>query len=301
MAGHHGMVGSAIVRRLAGEECEILTVSHADLDLIRQAAVEDWLGQAKPDAIFMAAAHVGGILANDTRPADFIYDNLAIEMNVLHTAYKVGVKKVLFLGSSCIYPKFAPQPMPEEALLEGQLEPTNQWYAVAKIAGLKMAQAYRRQHGADFISVMPTNLYGQGDTFDLLSSHVIPALIAKMHKAKVEGAANVEIWGTGKPRREFLCVDDLADALVHLMKVYSDKMHINVGTGEDVTIADLAKRIADVVGFSGDVVYDTSKPDGTPRKLLDVRRLKALGWQAKIPLEEGLRKTYQWYLKETES
>lgn len=301
MAGHHGMVGSAIVRRLAGEECEILTVSHADLDLIRQAAVEDWLGQAKPDAIFMTAPHVGGILANDTRPADFIYDNLAIEMNVLHTAYKVGVKKVLFLGSSCIYPKFSPQPMPEEALLEGQLEPTNQWYAVAKIAGLKMAQAYRRQHGADFISVMPTNLYGQGDTFDLLSSHVIPALIAKMHKAKVEGVANVEIWRTGKPRHEFLCVDDLADALVHLMKVYSDKMHINVGTGEDVTIADLAKRIADVVGFSGDVVYDTSKPDGTPRKLLDVRRLKALGWQAKIPLEEGLRKTYQWHLKETES
>ncbi|MCE2510793.1 MAG: GDP-L-fucose synthase [Alphaproteobacteria bacterium] len=301
VAGHHGMVGSALVRRLAGEECEILTVSHADLDLVRQAAVEDWLSRMKPDAIFLAAAHVGGILANDTRPADFLYDNLAIEVNVLHAAYKAGVKKVLFLGSSCVYPKLAPQPIPEEALLEAQLEPTNQWYAIAKISGLKMAQAYRRQYGADFISAMPTNLYGEGDNFDLLSSHVIPALIAKMHTAKVEGAAAVEIWGTGAPRREFLCVDDLADALVHLMKVYSDEIHINVGTGEDVTIAELAKLIADVVGFSGDIVYDASKPDGTPRKLLDVQRLKALGWQAKIPLEEGLHKTYRWYLKETES
>jgi len=301
VAGHQGMVGSAIVRRLACEECEILTVSHGELDLIRQAAVEDWLERTRPDAIFIAAAHVGGILANGTWPADFIYDNLTIATNVMHTAYKTGVNKVLFLGSSCIYPKFSPQPMSEEALLEGQLEPTNQWYAVAKIAGLKMAQAYRRQHGVDFISVMPTNLYGQGDNFDLLSSHVIPALIAKMHKAKVESEASVEIWGTGKPRREFLCVDDLADALVHLMKVYSDEMHINVGTGEDVTIADLAELIAEVVGFSGDIVYDVHKPDGAPRKLMDVKRLKALGWQAKIPLKEGLSKTYQWYLREIDS
>ncbi|MBN4016418.1 GDP-L-fucose synthase [Rhodospirillaceae bacterium AH-315-P19] len=301
VAGHHGMVGSAILRRLAGEECEILTASHADLDLTRQVDVENWLGRTKPDAIFLAAARVGGILANDTRPADFIYDNLAIEMNVLNAAFKTGVKKLLFLGSSCIYPKLAPQPMPEEALLEGQLEPTNQWYAIAKIAGLKMGQAYRRQYGADFISAMPTNLYGPGDNFDLLSSHVIPALIAKMHRAKVEAAASVEIWGTGKPRREFLFVDDLADALVHLMKVYSDELHINVGTGVEIAISDLAALVAKTVGFSGDIFYDTGKPDGAPRKLLDVRRLNALGWQAKMSLEEGLRKTYQSYLKETES
>ncbi len=301
VAGHHGMVGSAILRRLAGEECEILTVSHADLDLTRQADVEAWLGRTKPDAIFLAAARVGGILANDTRPADFIYDNLAIETNVLNAAFKTGVKKLLFLGSSCIYPKFAPQPMPEEALLEGQLEPTNQWYAIAKIAGLKMGQAYRRQYGVDFISAMPTNLYGPGDNFDLFSSHVIPALIAKMHRAKVEAAASVEIWGTGKPRREFLFVDDLADALVHLMKVYSDELHINVGTGVEIAISDLAILVAKTVGFSGDILYDTGKPDGAPRKLLDVGRLNALEWKAKMPLEEGLQKTYQCYLKETES
>jgi len=300
VAGHHGMVGSALLRRLAGEECEIVTVSHAALDLTRQAEVEAWLGETKPEAIFLAAAHVGGILANDTRPADFIYDNLAIETNVLHAAFKVGVKKLLFLGSSCIYPKFAPQPIPETALLEGQLEPTNQWYAIAKIAGLKMAQAYRRQYGADFISAMPTNLYGQGDNFDLLSSHVVPALIAKMHRAKVEGAASVEIWGTGKPRREFLYVDDLADALVHLMKVYSDEPHVNVGTGTDVAISELAELLAEIIGFSGDIRYDTGKPDGTPKKLLDVQRLNALGWQAGVPLDVGLRKTYQWYLKEAE-
>lgn len=301
VAGHHGMVGSAILRRLAGEGCEILTVSHSDLDLTRQAEVEDWLAAARPDAVFLAAARVGGILANDTRAADFIYDNLAIETNVLHAAYKTGVKKLFFLGSSCIYPKLAPQPIPEEALLEGQLEPTNQWYAIAKIAGLKMAQAYRRQHGADFISAMPTNLYGPGDNFDLLSSHVVPALIAKTHQAKVSGAATVEIWGTGTPRREFLYVDDLADALVHLMKVYSDAMHINVGAGTDISIAELAKLIARVVGFSGKIAHDTSKPDGMPRKLLDVRRLNALGWRARTSLEEGLRKTYRWYLEETES
>lgn len=301
VAGHHGMVGSAILRRLAGEGCEILTVSHSDLDLTRQAEVEDWLAAARPEAVFLAAARVGGILANDTRAADFIYDNLAIETNVLHAAYKTGVKKLFFLGSSCIYPKLAPQPIPEEALLEGQLEPTNQWYAIAKIAGLKMAQAYRRQHGADFISAMPTNLYGPGDNFDLLSSHVVPALIAKTHQAKVSGAATVEIWGTGTPRREFLYVDDLADALVHLMKVYSDAMHINVGAGTDISIAELAKLIARVVGFSGKIAHDASKPDGMPRKLLDVRRLNALGWRARTSLEEGLRKTYRWYLEETES
>lgn len=301
VAGHHGMVGSAILRRLAAEECKIATVSHADLDLTRQADVEAWLGRTRPDAIFLAAARVGGILANDTRPAEFIYDNLAIETNVMHAAFKTGVKKLLFLGSSCIYPKFAPQPIAEEALLESQLEPTNQWYAIAKIAGLKMGQAYRRQYGADFISAMPTNLYGPGDNFDLLSSHVIPALIAKIHRAKVAGAPSVDVWGTGKPRREFLYVDDLADALVHLMKVYSDELHINVGAGTDVAILNLAEQISKIIGFSGDILYDTSKPDGTPQKLLDVQRLHALGWQAKTSLEAGLAKTYQWYLKEAES
>jgi GDP-L-fucose synthase len=239
---------------------------------------------------------VGGILANDSEPADFIYDNLAIETNVIHAAHRTGVGKLLFLGSSCIYPKFAPQPIPEEALLTGPLEPTNQWYAVAKIAGIKLCQAYRRQFGRDFISVMPTNLYGPGDNFDLKSGHVGAALLVKAHRAKLAGAPAIEIWGTGRPRRELLHVDDLADALVFLMKTYSEEGHINVGTGTDVSIKELAELVADVVGFRGGFTFDATKPDGTPRKLLNVEKLRRLGWQAKTDLREGLRRTYEWYL-----
>ena len=296
VAGHRGMVGSALVRRLASEDCEVLTVGRDAIDLRRQADVEGWVEQMQPDAIFMAAARVGGILANDTRPADFIYDNLVIETNITHAAYKTGVGKMLFLGSSCIYPKLAPQPMPEEALLTGPLEPTNEWYAVAKIAGIKLCQAYRRQHGCDFISAMPTNLYGPHDNFDLQSSHVAAALLAKTHAAKLSGAPMVEIWGSGAPRREFLYVDDLADALVFLMKTYSADGHVNIGCGTDVTIKDLAKLIADVVGFQGSFTFDSTKPDGTPRKLLNVDKLRGLGWTAKTNLREGLRRTYEWYL-----
>lgn len=295
VAGHRGMVGSALVRRLAREECEILTVSRRDCDLTRQEQVERWMTEAQPDVVIVAAAKVGGILANDSYPAEFLYENLMIEVNVLHAAHRVGVEKLLFLGSSCIYPKFAPQPMPEECLLEGQLEPTNQWYAIAKIAGIKLCQAYRRQYGRDFISAMPTNLYGPGDNFDLLTSHVVAALIAKMHAAKTEGAAEVEIWGTGQPRREFLHVDDLADACAHLLKVYSAELHINIGCGEDLTIAELAETIRRVVGFTGRLRYNTERPDGTPRKLLDTSRLRALGWQPRISLEEGLADAYRWY------
>ena len=295
VAGHRGMVGQAICRRLASEKCEILTVRRAEVDLRRQQETEDWVAKAKPDAVFVAAATVGGILANATRPAEFLYDNLAIETNLIEAARKAGVAKLLFLGSSCIYPREAAQPMAETALLTGPLEPTNEWYAIAKIAGIKMAQAYRRQHGCDYISAMPTNLYGPGDNFDLQSSHVVPALIAKIHAAKTEGRSEVEIWGSGKPKREFLFVDDLADALVHLMKHYSDEPHLNVGTGSDVTIAELAETIARVVGWQGRFRYDASKPDGTPRKLLDVSKLAALGWKAKTPLEQGLAQAYGWY------
>ncbi len=295
VAGHGGMVGSAICRRLAGEDCEVLTAGREALDLRRQAEVEDWLAEARPDAIFLAAATVGGILANASRPADFIYDNLAIEANTIHAAWRAGVKKLLFLGSSCIYPRAADQPMAEDALLTGALEPTNQWYAVAKIAGLKLCEAYRQQHGADFISAMPTNLYGPGDNFDLESSHVVPALMAKCHEAKLAGAAEVSVCGSGEPRREFLHVNDLADALVFLMTRYSDTLPINVGTGEDVTIAELARLVARAVGYEGGFAYDASKPDGTPRKLLDVGRLAALGWRARTPLAEGLAGTYAWY------
>jgi GDP-L-fucose synthase len=253
------------------------------------------MGEARPQAVVLAAAKVGGILANDRYPAEFLYDNLMIEANVIHAAQRTGVEKLLFLGSSCIYPKLAPQPMPEEALLEGQLEPTNQWYAIAKIAGIKLCQAYRRQWGCDFISAMPTNLYGPGDNFDLMSSHVVPALIAKMHAAKVAGADEVEIWGTGRPRREFLHVDDLADACVHLLKVYSGELHVNVGCGADLTIAELAEAIRRVVGFGGRLRYDTSRPDGTPQKLLDTSRLTALGWRPRIALDDGLADAYRWY------
>jgi GDP-L-fucose synthase len=296
VAGHRGMVGSALMRRLAGAGCTLLTAARAELDLRDQRAVNEWLAKARPDAVFLAAATVGGIHANDSRPAEFIYDNLAIEANVIHGAWKHGVKKLLFLGSSCIYPKFAPQPMAESALLTGPLEPTNQWYAVAKIAGIKLCQAHRRQYGCDFNAAMPTNLYGINDDFDLLSSHVIPALMAKIHAAKLAKQPTVPIWGSGAPRREFLYVDDLADALVFLMERYSSEEHINVGTGTDLTIAALAEAIARVVGYQGRFVYDRSKPDGTPQKLVDVGRLAALGWRASTPLEAGLAATYRWYV-----
>ena len=300
VAGHRGMVGSAIVRRLAREACEVLTVDHAAVDLRRQAETEAWLATNRPQAVFLAAATVGGILANDTRPAEFLYDNLTIEANIIHGAWRCGVEKLLFLGSSCIYPRLAPQPMPEDALLTGPLEPTNQWYAIAKIAGIKLCQAYRRQYGCDFVSVMPTNLYGPGDNFDLASSHVVPALMAKFHRAKVAGASEVEIWGSGAPKREFLYVDDLADAVVHLMRVYSGEDHINIGTGADVTIAELAAMVAKVVGFTGRLVFDPSKPDGTPRKLLDVSRLQALGWTAQTTIEDGLQQAYRWLREHSE-
>ncbi|HUD50037.1 GDP-L-fucose synthase [Parvibaculum sp.] len=295
VAGHRGMVGSALLRRLASESCEILTVGRDKVDLRRQAEVEDWMAASRPNAVFVPAATVGGILANDTRPGEFIYDNLMIEANLVEAARRVGVEKLLFLGSSCIYPKLAPQPMREEALLTGPLEPTNQWYAIAKIAGIKLCQAYRRQYGCDFISAMPTNLYGIGDNFDLQSSHVMPALMAKMHEAKLRHAPSVTIWGTGTPRREFLYVDDCADALVFLMKTYSGEEHVNVGSGSDLTIRELAGAIGKVVGFEGEILTDPTKPDGTPRKLMDGSRLAALGWAPKVPLEQGIAEVYRWY------
>ncbi|MFA6117520.1 MAG: GDP-L-fucose synthase [Sphingomonas sp.] len=297
VAGHRGMVGSAIVRRLAGEQCEILTASRVDLDLLDQAAVRAWFERERPDAVFLAAAKVGGILANDRFPADFLYQNMMIEANVIEAAHRSEVEKLLFLGSSCIYPKFAPQPIREDALLTGPLEPTNEWYAIAKIAGIKLAQAYRRQHGRDFISAMPTNLYGSGDNFDLESSHVLPALIRKAHEAKISEAAGIEIWGTGTPRREFLHVDDCADACVHLIKTYSDPEHVNIGSGEDLSILDLTKLVCEVVGFAGEISRDTSKPDGTPRKLMSADKIRSMGWEPKIGLPEGIRSTYAWFLK----
>jgi GDP-L-fucose synthase len=297
VAGHGGMVGSALVRRLARESCEVVTASRREVDLRRQANTEEWLAAARPEVAVVAAATVGGILANDTRPGEFLYDNLMIAGNVIEAARRTGVRKLLYLGSSCIYPRLAPQPMTEAMLLTGPLEPTNQWYAVAKIAGLKLSAAYRRQYGCDFISAQPTNLYGPGDTYDLAASHVVPALIAKTHQAKSEGAASVEIWGTGKPRREFLHVDDLADALVFLLQHYSDEEHVNIGWGEDVAIADLASLIADVVGFKGTFRYAVDKPDGAPRKLLDVTKLRTLGWQPRIPLREGLADAYRWFVE----
>jgi GDP-L-fucose synthase len=298
VAGHHGMVGSALVRRLATERCEVLTASHAELDLRRQADVEAWMHSARPDAVVLAAATVGGILANDSRPAEFIYDNLAIEGNLIHAAHQVGVEKLLFLGSSCIYPKLAPQPLREDALLSGPLEPTNEWYAIAKIAGIKLCQAYRRQYGDDFISVMPANLYGSGDNFDLMSGHVLPALLRKAHEAKSAHADHMVVWGSGTPRREFLYVDDLADALVFLLIGYSDEQHINVGTGSDVTIRELAEAICTVVGFEGALRFDGTKPDGTPQKLLDVSKLTAMGWTATTPLVTGIRRAYRRFLEE---
>jgi GDP-L-fucose synthase len=290
------MVGSAIVRRLAPEDCEVLTASRSELDLKDQAAVRAWFAERRPQAIFLAAAKVGGILANDTYPGDFLYDNLMIEANIIEAAHREGVEKLLFLGSSCIYPKFAPQPIPESALLTGPLEPTNEWYAIAKIAGIKLAQAYRRQHGSDFISAMPTNLYGPGDNFDLNSSHVVPALIRKAHEAKTRNAGLL-VWGTGSPRREFLYVDDCAEACVFLMKTYSDAEHVNVGSGEDLSILELAHLVSGIVGYQGSIDQDLSKPDGTPRKVMDVRKLKELGWAPKVPLEDGIGRAYAWFLE----
>lgn len=297
VAGHNGMVGSALVRRLASENCTILKASRAELDLRRQADVEQWMAANKPDAIFLAAAIVGGILANESHPAEFLTDNLQIQTNIIATADKLGVAKLLFLGSSCIYPRLAPQPLKEEYLLTGPLEPTNQWYAIAKIAGIKQCQAYRRARGRDFISAMPTNLYGPNDNFDLASSHVLPALLVKAHQAKLAGTQELTVWGSGTPRREFLHVDDLADACIFLMQRYSADEHINVGYGSDVTIRELAEQISTAVGFAGKFVYDSSKPDGTPQKLMDVSRLSALGWRARTSLSDGIAATYKWYLE----
>lgn len=292
VAGHRGMVGAALVRRLEREDCEIVTAGREALDLRDGAEVADWMARTRPQAVFLAAAKVGGILANDSRPAEFLYDNLMIAANVIHAAHRVDVEKLLFLGSSCIYPRLAPQPIPEDALMTGPLEPTNEWYALAKIAGVKLCQAYRRQHGRDFVSAMPTNLYGPGDNYDLETSHVLPALIRKAHEARISGSDRLVIWGSGTPRREFLHVDDCADALVHLMRVYSDEAPINIGTGSDIPIIELARLIMRVVGMDGAVETDPTKPDGTPRKLVDSSRLRALGWSPRITLEEGIRQTY---------
>jgi GDP-L-fucose synthase len=292
VAGHGGMVGAAIVRRLADEDCEIVTAPRRSVDLARQADTERFMQDRKPDVVVVAAAKVGGILANDSFPVDFLADNLAISLNVIAAAHKVGVRKLLFLGSSCVYPREAPQPMREDALLTGPLEPTNQWYAIAKIAGLKLVEAYRRQHGADFVSVMPTNLYGPGDNYHPEHSHVPAALIRRMHEAKLAGASRVTIWGTGKPRREFLFVDDLADACVFVLKSYSDAGFLNVGTGKDLSIAEFARTVAAVVGFTGDFEFDVSRPDGAPQKLLDVSKLEALGWRARTELRAGLAAAY---------
>jgi GDP-L-fucose synthase len=297
VAGHRGLVGSAIVRALrAGGWTNIVVQTRAETNLEDRAQVDRFFAEAKPEYVFLAAAKVGGILANSTRPAEFIYDNLAIELNVIDSAWRSGVRKLEFLGSSCIYPKFAAQPIREESLLTGALEPTNEWYAVAKIAGIKLCQAYRAQYGFNAISLMPTNLYGPGDNFDLESSHVLPALIRKFHDAKTSGTPQVSIWGTGSPRREFLHVDDLASAAVYLMERYDEPEIVNVGTGVDVTIRELAELIRDTVGYRGNLDFDTTKPDGTPRKLLDVSKLSSLGWSARIPLAEGVASTYAWYL-----
>lgn len=296
VAGHRGLVGSALIRRLETEECEIITAPRESCDLRSAEQIDRFMRELRPQAVFVAAARVGGIHANDSRPADFIYDNLAIETSLIESARRYHVEKLLFLGSSCIYPRLAPQPIVEEALLTGALEPTNQWYAVAKIAGIKLCQAYRRQHSCDFIAAMPTNLYGPGDNFDLMSSHVVPALIAKAHEAKLRRARVLPVWGTGRALREFLYVEDAADGLVFLMKHYSDERIINLGTGRDVSIAALAAMICQVVGFEGPLAFDRTRPDGTPRKVLDVSRLSALGWEARTRLEDGLAKTYRWYL-----
>ena len=298
VAGHRGLVGSALVRRLEGVAgVELLTATRAELDLRDQAAVNAWFDEHRPDQVYLVAGTVGGILANSTRPAEFIYDNLMIHATVVHAAHLTGTGKLLYLGSSCIYPREAPQPMPEEALLTGLLEPTNEPYAIAKIAGIKLCQSYRRQYGCNFISGMPTNLYGPGDNFDLTSSHVLPALMRKFHEAKLAGRREVDIWGSGTPRREFLHVDDLADACVFLMDHYEGESHVNIGTGTDLTIRELAETVRDVVHPDAALVFDPSKPDGTPRKLLDVSRLTALGWKPSIALADGIASTYAWFLE----
>jgi len=301
VAGHAGMVGSALLRRLAREGCEVLTAGREELNLERQDEVEAWIADKRPEAIFLAAAKVGGILANDARPAEFIYANLMIEANVIHAAHRMGVAKLLFLGSSCIYPKLAPQPISEDALLTGPLEPTNEGYAIAKIAGIKLCQAYRRQYGCDFISAMPTNLYGPGDNYDLQTGHVLAALIRKAHEARKRGEAAITIWGTGAPRREFLHVDDCADALVFLIQTYSGAEPVNVGAGEDISILDLAHLVCRVVGLEADVVRDETKPDGTPRKLLNVSKLADLGWSSSIALDDGVAATYRDFLAKGEA
>lgn len=295
IAGMSGMVGSAIARHLENENCDLISVSSAELDLRRQSDVEDWMAENKPQCIFLAAAKVGGISANQTFPADFIYDNLMIETNIIHAAYKLGVEKLLFLGSSCIYPTNSEQPIKEEALLTGVLEPTNEWYAISKIAGIKLCQAYRKQFSCDFISAMPTNLYGENDNFDLQTSHVIPALISKAHRAKEQGEETLSVWGTGNPRRDFLHVDDAAEALIFLMKNYSEESHINVGAGRDISIKELSLLISEIVGFEGKLTFQTDKPDGTLLKKLDPSHLAALGWSANIRLRDGIAKTYNWY------
>lgn len=297
IAGSTGMVGSAVVRRLGREGCEIVSPARR-IDLREQAAVENLLSEHKPDVVVLAAARVGGILANSSSPAEFLYDNLMIEANVIDAAHRSDVDRLLFLGSSCIYPKLAPQPIREEALLTGPLEETNEWYAVAKIAGIKLVQSYRRQYGRDYIAAMPTNLYGPGDNFDLATSHVLPALIRKAHDAKRRGEREIVVWGTGTPRREFLHVDDCADALVHLLKVYSGEAHVNVGCGSDVSILELARMVCAAVGFGGNIAHDLGKPDGTPRKLLSIDKLKGLGWSPTIGLEDGIARTYQWFLEQ---
>lgn len=298
VAGHRGMVGAALLDKLRAEDCaELLTASRAEVDLRRQNEVEDWMRDRKPDLVFMAAATVGGIMANDTRPVDFLYDNLMIESNVIRSAFDCGVEKLLFLGSSCIYPRLAPQPIEESSLLTGPLEPTNEWYAIAKIAGVKLCEAYRKQHGADFISAMPTNLYGPGDNYDLASSHVVPALIRKAYEARERGDQSIIIWGTGAPRREFMHVHDCADALIFLMKHYSAGAPINVGVGEDITIGVLAEKICDIAGLTEPVKFDSSKPDGAPRKLMSTKHLSSLGWAPKISLGEGLRETFEDYAR----
>jgi len=295
VAGHRGLVGSALVRRLAAESCELLTVTRDALDLRRQSDVEDWLAEARPEAIFLAAAKVGGIHANDNRPADFLYDNMMIEANIIDAAWRLGVGKLLYLGSTCIYPKFAPQPIAEGDLMSGPLEPTNRWYALAKIAGIYLCQAYRRQHGCDFIAAMPTNLFGPGDFFETEDSHVIPALMGKIHQALQQDAAEVEIWGSGEPYREFLYSEDAADALVFLMKTYSGAGHVNIGTGEEIKIIDVARLIADIAGYRGAWKFDRNRQDGPPRKLSDTRLLKSLGWTPSTGLREGLQSTYEWF------
>jgi len=301
VAGHRGMVGSALARRLQQEDVDLLTVGRSEVDLRDQAAVFDWFARRRPQVVFLAAAKVGGIVANNELRAEFIYDNLAIATNVIHAAHVNGAAKLMFLGSSCIYPKLAAQPLREDAILTGPLEPTNEPYAIAKIAGIKMVEAYRSQYGCDFINVMPTNLYGPGDNYHPQYSHVVAALIRRFHEAKVAGVANVVVWGTGTPRREFLYVDDLADACVHLMKTYSEMDLVNIGTGEDVTIAEFARLVAATVGYQGSISFDTSRPDGTPRKLLDVSRLAGLGWRARTSLQDGLQLAYQAYLSETQA